>query len=504
MSLTIENTTPGVVALVNEGEVARPFQRQPTSTAFVVGFAPWGPIGVRTIVTGWQDFRRKFGGFHVLGYLADFAKIFFDSFGGKQMVAVRAAGANAVVATATRNNRVTPTPAATFKFDAKYPSNTVDISVAITDTSDTNRCDIAITSNALGITESYKSADLRIPAEIAAINAASKLVNISLVDDVVSGATGRPVSGTFSLAGGTDDTTGYDVEDLADYISQFEDENLGTGQVLIPGFYDAAISAGLIAHAEAYQRLAILEPEIDMGYDDVEGEFATRSSHAAVYYPWVEMLAVDGSGERKFYPPSIFAAGACALVDRTKGTHKAPANVKVPAAIDVERHSDGTSFIDDNVRGFLNAKSINVIAPIAGEGIKIYGGRVYAETGETRVKFVHERRMLNLIYYTAKQGYRWAVFATVDGAGRLFRDLKASGQSFLRSLWRDGGLYGRTEDEAFVVIADETNNPPEELEQGRVNVQIGVKLSPTAEQIFVNIDSVPLSQDLNILAGGDN
>lgn len=502
--MIIENTTPGVVALVNEGQVARPFQRQPTSTAFAVGFAPWGPVGVRQIVTGWQDFLRKFGGFHASGYLADAAKIFFDSFGGKQMVVVRAAGDDAEAATITINNRV-GSPAATFKFDAKYPSSTVDIKVIVSDVAgSTALCDVKIVSEALGITETYKNADLREATDIATINERSKLVQLSLATAVVSGATGRPAAGTATLTGGDDDSSSVDSTALVAYLSQFEDESLGTGQVMIPGVSDSTIAAGLIAHAEAFERLALLDPDLATEYDDIEGDFSTHSGHAAIYWPWVEAPKLDGTSGKKFFPPSIFAAGACAQVDRTQGTHKAPANIKIPNALDVERNTDGTSVVTDNVRGFLNARSINVIAPIAGEGIKIYGGRVYAEAGETRIQFVHERRMLNLIYYTAKQGYKWAVFAVIDGEGRLFRDLKASGASFLRSLWRDGGLYGKTEGEAFIVVADETNNPPEELEQGRVHVQIGVKLSPTAEQIFVNIDSVPLSQDLNVLTGGNN
>lgn len=504
MSLTVENSAPGVTAIVNAGQVSRPLKRQPTSTAFVIGFAPWGPIGVPTVITSWSEFVRKFGGFHALGWLADTAKIFFDLFGGRQMVAIRAGGAAAAKATNTISNRVA-SPAATFKFDAKYPSLTVDIKVTVTDTvGSTDLCDIKIESAALGIVENYKAADIRVAEDIAAINAKSKLVTLSLAVAAVAGPTGRPASGVATLTGGTDDSAAVAASALGAYLTLLNDENLGTGQVLIPG-YSVANAAALVAHAEAYNRLALLEGDIATDYDDVDTDLAAgRSSFGAVYWPWVEMPAVDGSQGLKFYPASIFAAGACALVDRTSGTHKAPANIKVPNAVDVERNTDGTSMVNDNVRAYLNQRDVNVIAPLAGEGIKIYGGRVFAETGDTRVQFVHERRMLNLIYYTAKQGYRWAVFAVVDGAGRLFRDLKTSGENFLRSLWRDGGLYGKTEGEAFVVVADETNNPPEELELGRVHVQLGAKLSPTAEQIFVNIDSVPLSQDLNILTGGEN
>ena len=497
MSVAIESTKPGVTAIINAGQVARPIERQPSSTAFVVGLANWGPIGVATVITSWAEYLRVFGGFHPLGYLADFAHIFFNLFGGKQTVMVRA-GKNAVKATLTRANRV-PTP--TFKFDAKYPSSTVDISVTITDiAADTDRVDVKIKSVALNIEENYPATDLRVAAEVAAINAKSKLVSISLIAATVAGTTGRPAAGTFALAGGTDGSDTMTADEFSPFLAQFADENLGTGQVAIPGHYHAANTAALTAHAEFYNRLALLEPAIATDYTDVAANFnASPSANAAVYYPWVEMKRLDGGSGNKLYPPTAFAAGACVQVDRTVGTHKAPANIKVPNALDVERDSTGASVINDNVREFLNSRNINAIAPIRGEGIKIYGARVLAPSGETRVRFVHERRMLNVIYYSAKIGYSWAIFAVVDGRGRLFRDLVASGKSFLRAFWQAGALYGLTEDEAFIVVADASNNPPTEVENGRVHVQLGVKLSPTAEQIILNIDNVPLAQDLSVL-----
>src|SRR5436190_16142239 len=97
--INVENTLPGVTAIVNAGEVSRPLQRQPTSTAFPVGLAAWGPIGVPKTVTSWPEFLRTFGGFHPSGYLADFAKIFFTKFGGAQIVAVRGGGEDAAVGT---------------------------------------------------------------------------------------------------------------------------------------------------------------------------------------------------------------------------------------------------------------------------------------------------------------------------------------------------------------------------------------------------------------------
>lgn len=503
MSLTIENSLPGVTALVNEGQVSRPFQRQPTSTLFVIGFAAWGAAGVPVVVTSFNDFTRKFGGFHSLGYLADAAKVFFDHFGGSQIIAMRAVDAGTASKSSVTINKADATDG--FNFDSKYFATAdVDISIVVSavDGDAVNKRNLTVVSKYLNIREVYEAVDLRNAETRTLINENSKLISAALVGAAIAGADGLPEVGVFALTGGTDGAADFDTTTFGAYLEQFADENLGTGQVAIPGFSNAANNAALIAHAEQYNRLAILDTPFGVEATDLDFS-GSVSSYAAVYYPWVQMQALDNSGVKKFYPPSIFAAAACAKVDRTVGTHKVPANINIPLALDVERNADGTSVINDGSREFLNRNNINAIAPLTGEGIKIYGGRVLAPAGDTRIRFVHERRILNLIYYTAKIGYKFAVFSVVDAEGRLFRDLRSTGTTFLRNLWNGGALFGRTEQEAFIVIADASNNPPEELANGRVHVQLGVKLSPTAEVIFVNIDSIPLSESLNVLTGGE-
>ena len=81
----------------------------------------------------------------------------------------------------------------------------------------------------------------------------------------------------------------------------------------------------------------------------------------------------------------------------------------------------------------------------------------------------------------------------------MFRDLVAGGQAFLRPYYQVGALFGNTEKEAFIVVADSSNNPPEELDAQRVHVQWGVRISPTAEMVIINIDNVRLFQDLSVL-----
>jgi len=503
MTVALENTPPGVTAIVNAGEVSRPLERQPTSTAFLVGYSTWGPMNQPVTVTGWNDFVRQFGGFDANSHLADAVKIFFDFYGGRQAIISRVGGGAKAVATKTLVDRA-GSPVSTLRVDAQYPSTAVDIKVTVAAGTLTNTVKLTFASVYLNRTEVFDNVDLT-AAALALVNSQSKLVTVTNLASATAAPNNLPaIAAASALTGGSDDFAGLDATGYVAGLNAFADSNLGTGQVAVPGITDASVYTALKTHAELYQRLAIIDSAFG---NDVTDQLAVdttayRSAHVAMYFPWVQMLDLAGTGVKKYYPPSAFALGACALVDRTRGTHKAPANIAAYGAIDVERNSDGTPMFNDSARALLDAKQINVIAPIQNEGIKIYGGSVLHPVGETRVRAVHERRVLNLTYYSTKLGLAWAVFEPVSS--RLFRSLRGSAANFLRGLWNGGALYGDKESDAFLVTCDASNNPPESLELGVVNIQLALKISPAAERIVVNIDSIPLSQDLNILNGGTN
>lgn len=506
-SFTIENTVPGVTVLVNQSQVARPVQRQPSSTFFVVGYSPWGPVNTPKPVTSWPDYVRQFGGFDTNSYLDDALYTFFNVFPGTQAVVCRVVGAAAAVGTLTLKDRSSGAGINTLRVDAKYPSSRVDLKVQVADGAQANTFKLIVTSQFFGATETFDNLTVSV-ASLDEVNQRSRLVKLTNLNSATAAPNNNPrVLAATSLTGGTDDFAGLNA---ASYIGTdsgttktglqtFKDFNLGGGQVALPGLTADTVHAALIAHAETYHRLALLDPPFaadKAAVATVRANYGTPN--AALYWPWVQMLDFSGTGLKQFYPPSGFAAGACAQVDRSIGTHKAPANITLPGALDVERYGDGSPQVDDNTREYLNARDVNVIVPFVNQGIKIYGARVLAGS-DKRVQFVHEARLLNLFYHSAKQAYAWAPFAVVDGQGRLFRDLAATGAAFLRQFWRDGALYGRREQDAYIVVADDSNNPAEELAVGRVHVQWGVRLSPTAEIIIVSIDAVPLTQDLSVL-----
>jgi phage tail sheath protein FI len=504
----VESTLPGVTAIINAGQVASPIAQQPTSTAFVVGYSPWGPVNVPTVVTSWADFVRQFGGFDANSYLDDFLYAFFNLFPGKQAIVCRVVGAAKALGTLTLKDGVANAGLDTVRVDAKYPSTRGDVLVTLAAGTLANTFKLTARSVFIegGRTEIWDNLTLATPATLTNVNQKSKLVTLTDLASVTATPLNNPrVLAEAALTGGGDDFAGLAASDYIGVagppktgLQAFNDEIHGTGQVAIPGITTTATHAALVAHAAAYHRLALLDPPLASAKADVATIRALYGTwYAAVTWPWVQCMAFDGSGVLRYYPPSGFVAGACAQVDRAIGVHKAPANIVINGAVDVERLAGGQSQIDDGVREYLNGKDVNVIAPLPNQGIVIYGARVM--TGDRRIQFVHQIRLMNEFYYAGKLGYQPYVFAVVDGTGRLFRDLRTAGRAFLRRFWEAGALGGETEEEAFSVICDASNNPPDELAAGRVHTQWAVLLCDTAEQIILNIDNVPAIQDLSVL-----
>jgi uncharacterized protein len=299
-----------------------------------------------------------------------------------------------------------------------------------------------------------------------------------------------------TLTGGDDDIS--DIDDLTVSLGLLT-EDYGPGQISAPGFM--ADSGAVISNAENFKRIALLELEAD---DDVTAAVTARnaldSSYAAIYYPpRIQMRDLAGGAAVKEYSPVGAVAGIFAKAENEIGIHKAPANYRLLEVVGYDENVYG--IINEAVRETLNERQINAITKLPEQGIKVYGARVIKSYG--RVTAIHEQRILNAIYYRLKRSLQDFVFQPATQV--LFREIRSTCAQYMRELYRAGALYSPTgnEDEAFRVICDETNNPPELLQQHRVTVDVWVHLVGMAEMILLNINSVPLATELDIVTGGN-
>jgi hypothetical protein len=457
-------------------------------------------VNVPTTVTSWPDFVRRFGGFDPNSPGADALNILFQLYAAKNAVVCRVAGAAKALATLTLKDKSANAGLDTLRVDAKYPSTRVDILVTVAAGTAANTFKLTIRSVFFGATFTETWDNLTLAAgDLDKVNQKSQLVNLANLNSVTGAPNNIPrVLAETPLAGGSDDFAGLAASDYigADSgttrtgLQTFNDRTLGIGQVAIPGITTDATHAALFAHGVAYRRYPC--PDVPSGIDKnaVATLRANYDTPSAFEWPWPMLQDVQGSSAIKAYPPSAVMMGECARADMTIGTHQNPANRGVvPGAVDVERYSNKQPQIDDNTREFLNARQINVIAPLPNQGIRLYGGRVMSS--DPRTQFIHEVRMLYMLEYSLQIGLAFAVFSTIDRQGRLFRDLESTIRNFLQAFKDAGALWD------FTVTVDRTDLAS--LSRGKVPVHVLVQISQTAEQIEIFLDNVPLFQDLKLL-----
>ncbi|MEH2048236.1 phage tail sheath family protein [Nostoc sp.] len=245
----------------------------------------------------------------------------------------------------------------------------------------------------------------------------------------------------------------------------------------------------MIEHCERHQdRIAILDAPLNVNSDrsltlaevqDWRQQFDSERGFAALYYPWIRVvdpLKLGGNPVRTI-PSGGHVAGLYARSDFEVGPHKAPANGELFWAEDV------TVAINDDQQAIFNPEGINCIRAFAGRGIRVYGARTVSSNPDWR--YINVRRLMMMIEEAVDESTQWAVFEPNDF--NLRRSLILSVSGFLETLWRRGALVGETAEEAFYIKCDETNNPPEIVNQGKILTEIGVAPTHPAEFIVFRV-----------------
>lgn len=251
------------------------------------------------------------------------------------------------------------------------------------------------------------------------------------------------------------------------------------------------VQAAMVAHCESRRdRIALLDAPYGCCRSRMLAATELRAwrsrfdtAFGALYAPWlrvVDPLRADARGAgplTREIPPSGHVAGLMAASDVLHGVHAAPANASiawlqdVSLALDFERH------------GLLNELGVNVIRSDPGRGLRVLGARTLSS--DTDWRFINVRRLVSMIRRALDYSMQWASFEPNDW--RLRNRLALVVGLFLRELWSRGALVGRTEDEAFFVRCDGTNNPPTSRKRGELLLEIGLAPSVPFEFIVLRI-----------------
>jgi hypothetical protein len=250
-----------------------------------------------------------------------------------------------------------------------------------------------------------------------------------------------------------------------------------------PEVWDAAI-----AYAGRRRAFVLVDPPSHWhsAADAVEGidHFVARDSHAAIYFPRLIISDPQASGGTAHYPPAASVAGIYARTDIERGVWKAPAG-KAAQLTNVVAPELALSSTDSNQ---LNALAVNTIRHFPGAGRVVWGARTLAgaDTQHTPWKYVNVRRLFLYIEDSIEQGIQWALFESNDEP--LWRKVTQQVSAFLMQLWRAGAFAASTPQSAFFVRCDRTSMTQDDIDNGRIIVEIGVAPLRPAEFVVVRIE----------------
>ncbi|MFB6888219.1 phage tail sheath family protein [Kitasatospora sp. NPDC056327] len=502
--------TPGVyVEEVQSG--ARPIEGVGTAVAAFLGFARTGPFHEPTLVTGWDQYTRHFGGFTEGAHLPHAVHGYFANGGGAAYI-VRIGGPDpdgSAPAAAADPGQGAAEPVELGGFLLAARPGVTGVSVEIADAGGENppedRFRLLVHHDG-AVAETFEvSARRNVKGYLVTQARGSALIEVT---EQRGAAQSRPANRTAALpdapaaAPAADAGPGAAARlDPAEYIGDGA-ARTGLGgleaideitMVAVPdlmgshrrGEIDAegarTVQLAVISHCEQMgDRVAVLDTPSGLSAQQVRtwrnDEAGYDSRYATLYYPWIRIFD-PATGRNTTVPPSGHVAGVWARSDAERGVHKAPANEVIRGAVDLElRLSKGE-------QDLLNPIGVNCVRAFPGRGIRIWGARTLSSDPAWR--YLNVRRLFNYLEESILVGTQWVVFEPNDD--RLWSSIRRNVTAFLTEEWRGGALFGRTAAEAFYVKCDRDNNPQESIDQGRVICEIGVAPVKPAEFVVFRL-----------------
>ena len=483
---------PGVYVQETLNPIAPVVGPSSNTVAAFLGANDRGPE-VPTLVTSWSQYVSKFGSWNTTtnNDLALALYMFFAN-GGNQAYVTRVSGTGASAAVRILQDR------------AVSPHNTLEVfansvgtwgnslNVSVTNSTTTGYFNLVVYyggSSASNIVEQWTditmtSTDSRYAVSV--VNGNSNYIRLVDADSVSTGATKNPaVVSNQSLSTGAegasvDGTAIATALDLYDTIPQSLVLN-------VPGYTDDTTVNALISYATARGDVFVV---IDGINDTVDNQLTlaasyTASSAAAVYYPQITIadptLGVGApAGVTKTIGAGAAVVGLYAATDSSRGVFKAPAGLQARLAGAVSVKPLTNAELDS-----LNSSNppVNAIRFISGSGIVVMGSRTLKSGYVDR--YVPVRRTLIYLEKSLKDLTQFAVFEPNDA--RLWSRINATVSAFLTAFWSQGGLTGSNPSQAYFVKVDAENNPQSSIDNGIVNIQVGVALQRPAEFVVINI-----------------
>jgi hypothetical protein len=277
-------------------------------------------------------------------------------------------------------------------------------------------------------------------------------------------------------------------------------KDLGPGQIFYPGSSGADPTAysPLMAHAAANNRIALLHAAPTATASALGTLAATlradvNARYGALFAPAAIVPGVAGGTSRTVSYDAL-AAGIMARNDLLNG-------VNDPAA-----GSHGTSrfatdlalVFTDAERATLNTAGVDVARSVYGQ-IQTYGYRTVADPALGWGLLSNARLNMAITAELDAVAQRY-VFAQIDGRRVKINQFGADLVGVLVPYYESGQLYGETAQDAFFVDVGAAINTDTTIANGELHAVVGIKMSPFAEWVVIEIVKVAIDQPLALVA----
>jgi len=256
------------------------------------------------------------------------------------------------------------------------------------------------------------------------------------------------------------------------------------GLVCLPGETDVVVLRAALELAERRRAFLLVDPP-GMERNRVLALAAELSAsggvNGAVFYPPVRAPDPLADGALRTCPPSGAVAGMYARTDRSRGVWKAPAGEDA----DLRGVTEPAVDLSDDETSELTAAGVNCIRRLP-TGTVVWGARTLAPDAEW--KYVNVRRLLLYLENSIDRGTRWAVFEPNDEP--LWARLRTQCANFLTVLFREGAFQGTTPDQAYFVRCGRDTMTQDDIDNGRVVIEVGVAPLRPAEFVIIRIGHV--------------
>jgi len=210
-----------------------------------------------------------------------------------------------------------------------------------------------------------------------------------------------------------------------------------------------------------------------------------RGNHAGLYFPHLQ-LTDPLTGRLRSFPPSGALAGVIARTDSSRGVWKAPAGTEARLA----GVRSLTVKLTDRENGLLNPLGINCLRTFPMVGPLVWGARTLegSDAADSEWKYVPVRRLALHVEESLRRGLQWVVFEPNNE--QLWQQIRLNASAYLHTLFEKGAFKGGTPRQAYFVKCDKDTTTDEDIDNGIVNVVVGIAPVKPAEFVIVKIQQM--------------